>query len=100
MTYGANWRTFYECDPSDAVGGPGVAHDLLLGGEACMWTEYADETNVIQQSWPQASAVAEVLWSRAGNTTEAAARLEEHVCRMRRRGVPAEPANGPGYCDY
>jgi len=73
---------------------------LFLGGEACVWSEFVDETNLLQVSWPRASAVAEVLWSNVLNETEAKHRLEEHVCRMKRRGIPAQPASGPNYCHY
>ncbi|CAI6374633.1 unnamed protein product [Macrosiphum euphorbiae] len=59
-------------------------NSLFLGGEACMWGEFADETNLLPLTWPRTSAVAEVLWSHTLNETEAKYRIEEHVCRMRR----------------
>ncbi|XP_025418569.1 beta-hexosaminidase subunit beta-like isoform X2 [Sipha flava] len=96
IKYGSDWSSFYNCDLSDIVD----RNNLLLGGEACVWGEFVDETNVLPLSWPRASAVAEVLWSQVTNYTEARLRLEEHTCRMKRRGVPAQPANGPGFCTY
>lgn len=67
-----------------------------------MWGEVVNEYNIISRVWPRASATAEKLWSaysEKDNLEDATRRLEEHTCRMNRRGIGAEPPNGPGYCD-
>lgn len=49
---------------------------------------------------PRASAVAERLWSNPAltySTDDAQYRLDEHRCRMLRRGIPAEPTLN-GHC--
>ncbi|KAI4504409.1 hypothetical protein M0802_000880 [Mischocyttarus mexicanus] len=100
ISNGGDWKKYYTCDP---LGFPGPSkvnvRDLMLGGEACMWGEYVDRNNIHPRIWPRASATAERLWSeQAENLNDASRRLEEHACRMNRRGVPAQPPNGPGFC--
>lgn len=101
IDYGQDWKKYYKCDPR---GFPGTEEekDLVIGGEACMWGEYVDGTNLIARLWPRASAVAERLWSHASlnNTDDASFRLDQHRCRMLRRGIPAQPILN-GFCgDY
>ncbi|CAF4257005.1 unnamed protein product, partial [Adineta steineri] len=71
----------------------------ILGGEACVWAEFVDSTNLLTTLWPRASAVAERLWSAASvnNSEDAQFRLDVHRCRLLRRGIPAQPIL-PGYC--
>ncbi|XP_034237553.1 beta-hexosaminidase subunit alpha-like, partial [Thrips palmi] len=93
------WEAMYRIDPHNFAGTPDQLR-LVEGGEACMWSEMVDATNVHSRVWPRAAAVAERLWSprTTRDTTAAARRLEELVCRLNRRGIPSSPANGPGYC--
>ncbi len=48
------WK-LYARDP-----GPGAN---ILGGEACMWTEFVSAENIEGRIWPRTGAVAERLWS-------------------------------------
>ncbi|XP_037074640.1 beta-hexosaminidase subunit beta-like [Pollicipes pollicipes] len=96
---GNDWQTYYNCEP-ESFGGTDAQNQLVIGGEACMWSEYVDDTNVMPRVWPRASSVAERLWSpkdteHNGHTGR---RMEEHRCRMVGRGYDAEPPNGPGFC--
>lgn len=97
-----DWRKFYGCDPHDFYHNRrAVQKGLVIGGEACMWSELVDSTNVLQTIFPRTCATAEKLWSsRVGSSDfkSAQRRLEEHTCRMHIRGIAAQPPNGPGFC--
>lgn len=73
----------------------------VLGGEASMWGELVDASDLQPRVWPRMSAVAERLWSSPSDTYDpnaAMPRLVDHRCRQVARGMAVEPL-GPGYCD-
>ncbi|CAF3467067.1 unnamed protein product, partial [Rotaria sp. Silwood2] len=90
---------YYEVEPLRLFSGSDEAKKRILGGEACLWGEFVDGTNLLPRFWPKASAVAERLWSAASvnNSEDAQFRLDVHRCRLLRRGIPAQPILG-GYC--
>jgi hexosaminidase len=97
---GGDWHKYYVCDPND-FNGTDAQKRLVIGGEACMWSEFVDASNLSPRVWPRAAAAAERLWSTVTvDFDEANRRMEEHVCRLNGRGVPTQPANGPGYCPH
>ncbi|KAF7260444.1 hypothetical protein EG68_02225 [Paragonimus skrjabini miyazakii] len=98
IDYGVDWLRFYNLDPSN-FGGSKEQISLVLGGEASIWGEHVDGTNLISRSWPRGAAVAERLWSSGHlDPKEFEPRLDELRCQMLSRGLNAEPVNGPGRC--
>ncbi|XP_078420011.1 beta-hexosaminidase subunit beta isoform X2 [Cetorhinus maximus] len=100
ISYGQDWRRIYTVEPYN-FNGTAAQKKLVIGGEACLWGEYVDATNLASRLWPRASAVGERLWSSEETTdiSDAYNRLTKHRCRMVRRGIRAEPLF-VGYCDY
>ena len=56
----------YAADPLQGV--PDSLASRVLGGEAEMWSEFADSVLYDSRVWPRAAAVAERLWSPAALT--------------------------------
>ena len=55
----------YAIDPQ-VDNGPKIENEnaaLILGGEACMWSEYVSPETIDSRIWPRAAAIAERLWS-------------------------------------
>uniref|UniRef100_A0A8D2J6J6 Beta-hexosaminidase subunit alpha n=1 Tax=Varanus komodoensis TaxID=61221 RepID=A0A8D2J6J6_VARKO len=100
IAYGQDWLGIYQVEPLEFEGSP-EQKALVIGGEACMWGEYVDVTNLTPRLWPRAGAVAERLWSNrtVRNLQDAYARLADFRCTLLRRGIQAEPLF-TGYCDY
>ncbi len=62
-----NWPTsrHYAVDPMSGAGADLTADQKqrVLGGEACMWSEYVSPENIDSRIWPRTAAIAERLWS-------------------------------------
>ncbi|XP_013926650.1 PREDICTED: beta-hexosaminidase subunit alpha [Thamnophis sirtalis] len=100
ISYGQDWLTAYKVEPLDFKG-TAEQKKLVIGGEACMWGEYVDATNLTPRLWPRAGAVAERLWSNktVRNREDAYARLSDFRCTLLRRGIQAEPLY-TGFCEF
>jgi hexosaminidase len=84
-------KKVYDFDPTPA----GLSVDeaaRILGGEACLWTEYVPQEKVDEQLFPRLSAMAEVVWSprESRDFGDFTRRLRAHAQRLQQAGVRME----------
>ena len=93
-----SWQDMYQNEPFDGTLTPSQ-EAFILGGEACMWGEMVDDTNITPRIFPRACAVAERLWSPKSVTdiNFAGLRLHDHRCKQKNLGYNVEPIS-IGYC--
>ena len=56
----------YSVSPDDVGGEVSIdpsQRQMILGGEACMWTEVVDARSIDSRIWPRMAAIAEKFWS-------------------------------------
>ncbi|KAF2880772.1 hypothetical protein ILUMI_25400 [Ignelater luminosus] len=95
------WQSVYNHRPWQQ---PHINKKLILGGEACLWSEQLDPDALDARLWPRAAAFAERIWSdpQAGPYIVSIAedvytRLGTQRDRLVRRGLGAE-AMWPVWC--
>ena len=102
------WDTLYQDDPLEFITDE-EQQKLVMGGEACMWAETVDVSDLLQTVWPKAGAFAERYWSPRDQLSvdEAKPRFMNFRCLLNRRGIQAAPSlndrarsapSGPGGC--
>lgn len=98
------WQTVYVHRPWQRMRLSPAQKALVLGGEACLWTEQVEEQSLDTRLWPRAAALAERLWSDPKVDLETLevhedvyTRLVTHRNRLIKRGLQAE-AMWPRWC--
>ena len=102
LNNGGDWTKYYNDDPLSYLPANASAAERarVLGGEAAMWNSAFDAASNMEPAiWPNAAAMAEMLWSpRVESNDDARTRLSQQRCRMVRRGVRASPI-AEDHCD-
>ncbi|XP_014253586.1 chitooligosaccharidolytic beta-N-acetylglucosaminidase isoform X2 [Cimex lectularius] len=96
------WQKIYENDPVTLLKGLNVSVDegvrkLILGAEATLWTEQADDSSIDNRIWPRSSAMAELLWTGPGSWNKAEPRYLHQRERMVKRKISADTVQ-PQWC--
>ncbi|CCM03742.1 uncharacterized protein FIBRA_05888 [Fibroporia radiculosa] len=90
------WQYTYTFDPYANL--TSDQYHLIMGGQANIWTEQTDSSNIQSIIWPRAASSAEVFWTGpGGNGTAALPRLHALTFRMIQRGLKAIPLQ-PYWC--
>merc|ERR1712048_615565 len=85
-----SWQSRYLVEPLAGIEKKSE-QQLVIGGEACIWGNAIDASDILQTVWPSGAAVAERLWSlrQVNSTKDAEPRLEYFRCLLNERGIPA-----------
>ncbi|KAK8809574.1 hypothetical protein WA158_000517 [Blastocystis sp. Blastoise] len=88
-----SWESMYHDEPFEFIDKQ-EEQDLIMGGEACMWSETVDVSDLLQTVWPKAAAFAERYWSARDvtNLEDAKPRYMNFRCLLNRRGIQAAPS--------
>lgn len=88
----------YAVDPmNDAANLSPEEQQRILGGEACMWSEYVSPENVDSRIWPRLAPIAERLWSprEVRDVNSMYQRLDEVSRRLEWRGLTQNSSYAP-----
>ncbi|XP_050674128.1 chitooligosaccharidolytic beta-N-acetylglucosaminidase isoform X2 [Leptidea sinapis] len=96
------WQKVYENSPRDMAQ---QYQDLILGGEAALWSEQTDSSTAESRLWPRAAAMAERLWAEPRENWRSAERrmlaVRERLVRLGIQADSVEPEwcyQNDGYC--
>ncbi|XP_021963248.1 chitooligosaccharidolytic beta-N-acetylglucosaminidase isoform X1 [Folsomia candida] len=100
------WQSIYDHSPhgiyanatNSTMADAALADGRLLGAEAPLWVEQADEKAYESRLWPRGAALGERLWTNpTTNWADAEHRMVTNRNRMVARGINAD-AMQPEYC--
>ncbi|XP_068248903.1 chitooligosaccharidolytic beta-N-acetylglucosaminidase-like [Palaemon carinicauda] len=95
------WQTVYDNDPiqiAKTLATEPLDLNLILGGEAALWSEQTDNEALDSRLWPRGAALAERLWSNPTHNWEPAeTRMVHHRQRLVQRGIKADRVQ-PQWC--
>ncbi|XP_055616455.1 chitooligosaccharidolytic beta-N-acetylglucosaminidase [Toxorhynchites rutilus septentrionalis] len=75
-----------------------LKNSLILGGEACIWTEFIDEHSLDSRTWPRLAAVGERLWADPQiDASKVEGRFYRQRDRLITRGINPEAVT-PQWC--
>ncbi|HKD04731.1 MAG TPA: family 20 glycosylhydrolase [Bryobacteraceae bacterium] len=91
LDYLKHAATYYANDPISGATANLTADEAarILGGEACMWSEYVSPETVDSRVWPSMAAMAERFWSprEVKDASSMETRLDEISRRLARMGL-------------